>query len=107
MKMVRTLCLCGAVVLPQLALAELPVSKQALGQGEAAIDFCSKGKPEVAAKLKPAAKALIGNATKKEIDDARNSDEYKDGYSSISASLGKMSKTDAAQACSDLIQANK
>ena len=104
MKIYRTLCLGAAIALPQLALAELPMANDALGQAESALDFCSKANPKAAAKYKVRGKTLVGNASEKDLADARSSGEYKDTYNAVKTVLGKLSKDEAAKICSDALE---
>ena len=104
MKIYRTLCLGAAIALPQLAQADLPIPAKALGQIEGTLDFCSQLNPKAAAKYKERGKMLVGNASEKDLAKARNSGEYKDSYNWIGDELRKVSKDDAAKACTDFAE---
>src|SRR5882762_5587003 len=98
MKIRHILCLC-ALALPQLALAELPFTNEALGKVEGTLDFCSSVHPEGAAKYHKQAELLVGTALKKDVEAARKTTEYQAAYASIGAELGKVPKDQATKAC--------
>ena len=104
MKIYRALCLGAAIGLPQLALAELPFPAKALGQIEGTLNFCSQANPKSAAKYKEWGKLLVGNASEKDLANARNSSDYKDSYNWIDGELRKAPKADAVKACTDFVE---
>ena len=104
MRIRRVLCLCMAFVVPQLALADLPVNKQALGQVEGILKFCAQASPQLAKSYEEQAALLIGKASAQELAEARKSSEYKQAYESIRDQLSKLDKEDATQACSSAAQ---
>jgi hypothetical protein len=104
MKIYRALGLGAAIALSQFALAELPIPNGELGQKEGMLDFCSEANPKSAAKYKERGKALVGNASEKDLADARDSGEYKDSYDLIGDELRKVSKDDAVKACTDFAE---
>jgi chromosome condensin MukBEF ATPase and DNA-binding subunit MukB len=104
MKIYHTLCLGAVIALTQSALAELPISNDTLGQSESTLDFCAKVNPKSAAKYQEREKALVGNATDKDLADARNSKEYKDSYTLVKTTLGKLPKGEAAKICTSLLE---
>jgi hypothetical protein len=100
------LSLSAAIAFPQLAGAKLSMPPEALGIVESTLDFCAKAVPESAAKLKKAREkgsALLGDATKEELDKVRSSGEYLDAYASAAESLNKVPKEEAVKACSDFL----
>ena len=107
MKMFRVVCLAAAIVMPSLAMAELPFSKQGLGQVEATIDYCSKVNPQEAQKFKDYGKRLIKGFPGAEVEEARKSEEYQKTYKSMTEELGKVSKDEAVKACSGLLEEKK
>jgi hypothetical protein len=104
MKIYHALCLGAAIALTQFALAELPIPNDELGQKESMLDFCSKANPQSAAKYKERGKALVGNASEKDLAKARDSGEYKDAYSLVKTALGKAPKDDVAKLCTGLLE---
>jgi hypothetical protein len=93
-----------ALAPPQLSPAEIPVPEQSLGQLESMLDFCAKANPESAPKLKEVKKALAGDASEKELTEARESKGYKDGYKLASDQLEKIPREKAAKACSAYLE---
>jgi len=100
MRIRRVLCLCVTFVVPQLALADLPVSKQALGQLDGILKFCAQANPQFARSYEEQAALLIGKVSPQELAAARKSGEYKRVYDSIRDQLSKLDKEHAAEACS-------
>jgi hypothetical protein len=106
MKINRVLCLSLALAVPQFALAELPVSSQTLGQVEGILSFCTKMDSGLAKYYEQQSRALVGNATAKELAEARDSSEYKEAYEAINAELEKVDKERAADSCSSVVHGN-
>jgi len=106
MKVLRVLCLCLAIVVPQIALAELPLSNKTLEQVEGILDFCSQVNPQLA-KYNEKSRTLVGKASPKDLADARKSDEYKDAYDAISAELAKVPKERAVDTCTGFLEGHK
>ncbi len=104
MSVYRALSLCLAIGVPQLALAELPVSKQTLGQVDGILKYCAQANPRLAKSYEEQAALLIGKASAQELAEARKSDEYKQAYDSIRDQLSKLDKEHAAEACSGAAQ---
>jgi len=104
MKIHRILCLGAAFLIPQLSPAELPVSHESLGQLESMLDFCSQVDAKSAPKYKEKGKAVVGDASEKDLAKARKSDEYKKAYDWVSGELRNVPKDDVAKACSDFLE---
>jgi hypothetical protein len=104
MKIHRILCLGAALVIPQLALAKLPLPSDAFGKIEGTLDFCAQADPQSAPTYQQAKKVVVGNASEKEVAEARKTQEYKDGYQEISDELAKVPKEKAVQACSAYLE---
>jgi hypothetical protein len=99
MKIHRILCLGAALVIPQLALAKLPLPNDSFGKIEGTLDFCAQADPQGAATYQQAKKVVAGDATEKEVAEARKTQEYKDGYQAITDELAKMPKEKVVKAC--------
>jgi hypothetical protein len=104
MKVNRILCLAAALVLPQLALAELPFPNDAFGKTEGILDFCTQVDPQDAPKYQEQKKALVRDVPKKEVEEARQTQEYREAYHSTSDELAKVPKDKAVKACTDFLQ---
>ena len=104
MKIHRILCLGAALVVPQLALAKLPLPNDAFGKIEGTLDFCAQADSQAASKYQERKKVLVGDATEKEVAEARQTQEYKDGYQEISAQLAKVPKEKAVKACTAYLE---
>jgi len=107
MRIVRILSLGAAIILPQLALAELPFGPEMLARLDGATDMCAKEKPEVAQKLKDQSKLLFKDVSDKELEDARSSDDYKAARKTVDAELAKLKKEEAAKSCSEIFGSKK
>ena len=102
MKASRILILCSAVALPQLAMAELHGSPQALGMVHAILDFCAQADPHDAAVFRAEWRQLVGGAPDGQLGSLVSSSDYKKGYTLISSELDQRSgtaKAKAATAC--------
>jgi hypothetical protein len=99
MRIDRILCLGAALVIPQLALAKLPFTNDALGKVEGTLDFCAQADPPAAPKYKEQKKGLVKGVSEKEVTEARRTQEYKDAYDWMAAELAKVPKDRTVQAC--------
>src|ERR1700747_414314 len=100
------LSLTTAIAFPQLAGAKLSMPPEALGIVESTLDFCAKAVPDSAAKVNKAKEkgsALLGDATKEELDKVRSSGEYLDSYASTTESLNKIPNDEAVKTCTDFL----
>ena len=107
MKLLRILCAGAAILIPQLVLAKLPFSNETFGKVEGILDFCTKADPQSAPKYQAQKKALVKDATEKEVAEARQSQQYKDAYDAVSTELGKEPKEKAAEACAASLEGDK
>jgi hypothetical protein len=78
--MIGILCLCVAIALPPLALAEFAINPNSFGNVQGTLDFCARVDSQSAPKYKERAKLMVRGASEKDLGEARNSDEYKDAY---------------------------
>jgi hypothetical protein len=99
MKIQRILCLSAAIVIPQLALAKLPLPNDAFGKVEGTLDFCAQIDSRDAAKYQEQKKLLVRDVPEEEVAAARETTEYKEAYAWIGEELGKMPKEKAVKAC--------
>jgi hypothetical protein len=107
MRIQRVLCLTAAIVLPQLALAKLPMTNDVLGKAEGTLDFCAQVDPPAASKYQERKKSLVRGAPEKEVVEARKTKDYKDGYDWIINELGKATKDQAVETCAAVLQGDK
>ena len=104
MKASRILCVCAAVVLPQLAAAEdhrsqVNISPQALGIVESVLNFCSRVDPHDAASFEAQRKNLLSGSSQDSIEGLRGSSAYRSSYDMISDALKGISRSEGAQIC--------
>jgi len=104
MKIHRILCLGAALVIPQLVLAKLPAANDSFGKMEGILDFCAQADSQAAAKYQERKKVIAGDATEKEIAEARQTQEYKDGYQGVSDELAKVPKEKAVKTCAAYLE---
>jgi hypothetical protein len=107
MKVYRILGLCAAMVLPQLALAELPMPVESLGTVEGTLAFCAEVNPQAAAQYNEFTKLLTKDAPAQEVQEARQSSEYRQAHENIRAELAKTQAADAVKACSAFLEPPK
>ena len=101
------LALCAALTVPQLALADLPLSREALGHIEAIVAFCSKINPEQAQRYAQPGKALLASVPNEELSEARKSQDYEDAFHATTAELEKMDASQAMKACRESLKTDK
>jgi hypothetical protein len=99
MKIQRIFCLGVALMIPELALAKLPMPNDALGKMEGTLDFCAQADPQAASQYQDLKKVIVGDASEQEVAEARKTQEYKDGYQEVSDQLAKVPKDKVVQAC--------
>jgi len=104
MKIHRILCLGAALAIPQMLLAKLPASNDSFGKMEGILDFCARADSQAASKYQERKKVLVGDATEKEVAEARQSQEYKDGYQGMTEELANVPKDKAVKACSAYLE---
>jgi hypothetical protein len=107
MKILRTLGLGAAILLPQLALAKLPFSNEAFGRVEATLESCTKADPAGVPKYQERKKALVKDVPEKEVAEARASQEYKDAYDATTTEIGKQPKDKVVEACTAFLKGDK
>ena len=96
-----------AIVLPQLALAELPVNHQSLATVQAVVDFCAQMKPADAARYEEQAVLLMSGLSKEDLSRVRAADDYKKAYASTNEALDKVDAIEAAAACDGYLKADQ
>jgi hypothetical protein len=99
--------LAAALLMAEAALATVPFTNDVFGKLESTLDYCAQVDSGSAAKYKEKKKALVKDVPENEVTDARNSDEYKEAYDSITAALSKLSKERVSQACNDVVATKK
>ena len=95
----RIALLLAALVVPRLALAELPFPNDTFGRMEGTIDFCARVDSQSAAKYQEAKKGLVRDVPEREVIEARRTKKYNDAYEGITAGLDKAAKDQAIAAC--------
>jgi hypothetical protein len=100
MKIHRVIYLGAALMVAALALAKMPYTNDAFGKVEGTLDFCAQVDAPAASKYQERKKALVKDVPQKEVDEARESKEYRDAYDWVTEELGKAPKDQAVQACS-------
>jgi hypothetical protein len=101
MRLARMCMVVALGVVPGAARADLPVSREVLGQLEATLEHCGRINPGSANLYRQFAKMLTGDATDKELTEARESAEYRDAYDLASDQVGKLPKEEAKKACAE------
>jgi hypothetical protein len=99
MKSLRITCIGVAVLLPLIAQADLPFSKEGLGTVEGTLDFCKQVNASAAEKYEERKKAQVRAIPEKEVTEARSSEEYKQAYGNIRAELAKVPKEKMVEGC--------
>jgi hypothetical protein len=107
MKIGRMVCFGTILALAPLALAKLPYSNDALGRVEGTLDFCAQSDAQSASKYQERKKAITNGVPEKELAEARDSQEYRDGYDFMTTELGKVPKEKVAEACASYLKSEK
>ncbi len=84
------------------AAAEPSVNAGTLGKVEGLLDFCAKVTGRLPTKDGVGAGRMLGATSEQLVAEARQSDEYRDGYDAITADLDQVPVDQARKACSDL-----
>ena len=104
MKLHRIVCLCAAIVLPQVSWAELTFTGTALATVQATIDFCAQTQAHDAKRFQEYSALLVRDASQEELAKIRDTSEYKAAYELISDELAKVTKEHAKASCRDLLR---
>jgi hypothetical protein len=99
MKIFHITGVASMLLLGSLALAKLSVPSVVLGKVEGALDFCAQADPQSADKYQAKKKEFTQGATDEELAEARDSQEYKDGYQSSTDEMSKQPKDEAKKSC--------
>jgi hypothetical protein len=97
----------AALVVPQLALAELPLPNDTFGKVEGTLDFCAQVDSPSAAKYQEQKELLVRDVPEKEVEAARETTEYKEAYAWIGDELGKLPKDRAIKACAASLEGGR
>lgn len=100
MKILHMLSLGAAMAVLSLALADPAFDAGQLGRMKGILEVCGQVNARDASQYLLQMKALIGNATKEEVDQAAKTDEYQQAYQSITTELNNMDPDAKVQACS-------
>lgn len=107
MKIIPIVCVGLVIAIPELALAKLPFENSVFGKVESTLDYCSQVDPPMAPKYEAKKKALVEGLPEKEVAEARQTQEYKDGYNEAKTELSKQSKDEVTSTCKALVQSEK
>jgi len=86
-------------VLPPVAMADLPMSPEALGQVEGVLGFCARVDPGAKTRYEQQAEALRGAASRDDLEEARKSDAYRGAFDAVSEQLAKVDAASAVKTC--------
>ena len=102
MKANRILLVCTALVLPQLAMADVAdTNPQGLGDIQALLKFCERVDPRDAAAFQQQWASIVGTTTVKQVDVVEDESGFKQGSDATTKVLDKLSKSTAAGICAD------
>jgi hypothetical protein len=95
------------LMLCQLTFAKMTVSNDILGRVESTLDRCAQVDQGSAEKYATRKKELVKDATREEVEAARESNAYKAAYKDMSEQLNQMPKDDLMQACTASLKGDK
>ena len=104
MKIERILCLGAAIAISQFAAAKMPYTNDLFGKLEGTFDHCAQADPPAAKRYDAKKKAMVKDVPESELTKARESDEYKAGYKSVTEELAKMPKDEVQKACTAALE---
>lgn len=109
MSILLALAMGAALVVPQSATtqapAKEPIDAKSLGTAQALFDFCAKIDSGSAQKYHDLFKKMTEGQTATALDEARNSDEFKEGFNSTAESLAKSPKpSDYSSSCKAILE---
>lgn len=107
MRIFRIACIAAILTLASLAMAKLSVPFGVLGRVEGALDFCAQADPQSADKYQAKKKEFSQGATDQELAEARDSQDYKDGYQAGTDEMSKQSKDEARKSCATALAGKK
>jgi len=90
-----------------MLLAELPFSTESLARVEAILDSCSQANPATASKYEERKKAQVAKLPKKELAEARSTDQYRNAYPATKAEVEKQPKDKVIEACAAFLDGEK
>lgn len=99
MKTTLAILLVLAAGCPSLALADPSFEVAQFGRMNGILNSCSRVNAQQASKYLLQIKALIGDANREAVDEARKSEPYQQAYQAITEELGNLGHDELAQAC--------
>lgn len=99
MKSLYRLAVAGLMMISPVVLAESTVDAVQLGRMQGILNVCTRVNPREASKYLLQIKALIGDASKRAVDQAAKSEEYQQAYQAVTEELKNMAPDDMVQAC--------
>ncbi len=106
MKILHMLALGAAMAVLSLALADPAFDAGQFGRMKGILDVCGRVNARDASQYLLQMKAMIGSATKAEVDQAAKTDEYQQAYQAITTELNNMDTDAKVQACSGYLSAS-
>jgi len=107
MRIQKLLYLLAAVFIEEIALAKMPFTNEVFGKVEGTLDHCARVDSPAAEKYQQKKKDLVKGIPEGEVDQARNSEDYKSGYDWTNEELHKMSKDDVSAVCAAALENKK
>jgi hypothetical protein len=98
------LALGAAMALPQGAPSESPINSDALGRVEAMLAYCAKADPPSATRYQERGSVFVRSHSAKEVEAARNSDEYRSAFDWSNVELDKVSPGEAVKNCNAFLE---
>jgi len=99
MKIDQLICLCAAIALPQLVMAESQFNNQTFGTTQAIFDFCAEINGVSPTKYQDQVRLLFSDTSEQGFDKSKNTGDYKKAYLQTRTSLGLIPQNDAVLAC--------
>jgi hypothetical protein len=100
LKILSIVCISAVLAIPQLVAAAEQPAPADLGQLESILDSCAAAKPKDAESYKKQRAKLTEGVPEKDVAKIRDSEEYKQAYTTIRERFDQASSDEVDQACS-------
>jgi hypothetical protein len=93
---------CAWLAFPALVWAEGPApNAHVLGVAESVLNYCEPLDPAASARMRTIIGQLVQGVSQAQLDEVRESDEYRKAYDSVAEFVGKVDAPNAKRICSE------
>lgn len=99
MKPMHTVVLAGVITFTPAAMAGNSLDAWTLGHMQGVLEVCRGVVPQQATQYLLQMKSTIGDATRSMVNEAAETEPYRQAYASVRSELGAMAREEMTQAC--------